>query len=66
MQFLERLADSRIQEAIERGDLDGLPGAGRFGPNLKCPVWPRNCAGNPPNHEKSGCPPRHSRTGSYT
>ncbi|MGR9108972.1 MAG: DnaJ family domain-containing protein [Gammaproteobacteria bacterium] len=29
MRFLESLADQRIQEAIERGDLDNLPGAGR-------------------------------------
>jgi Domain of unknown function (DUF1992) len=29
MYFLERLADQHIQEAIERGDLDNLPGAGR-------------------------------------
>ncbi len=29
MRFLERLADRRIQEAIELGDLDDLPGAGK-------------------------------------
>ena len=29
MQFLERLAERRIQEAIERGELDDLSGAGR-------------------------------------
>lgn len=29
MQFLERLAERRIREAVERGDLDDLPGAGR-------------------------------------
>lgn len=26
---LERIAERRIQEAVKRGDLDGLPGAGR-------------------------------------
>lgn len=29
MRFLERLADQRIQEAIERGELENLKGAGR-------------------------------------
>ena len=29
MEFLERLADQRIQEAIERGDFNDLPGAGQ-------------------------------------
>lgn len=29
MELLERLADQRIQEAIERGDFDDLPGAGQ-------------------------------------
>jgi Domain of unknown function (DUF1992) len=29
VRFLERLADQRIQEAIERGELDNLPGAGK-------------------------------------
>lgn len=29
MLLLDRIAEARIQEAIERGDLDELPGAGR-------------------------------------
>lgn len=29
MDILERLAETRIREAMERGDLDDLPGAGR-------------------------------------
>lgn len=29
MALFDRLAESRIEEALARGDLDGLPGAGR-------------------------------------
>jgi len=29
MDFIDRIAEQRINEAVERGDLDDLPGAGR-------------------------------------
>lgn len=37
MGILESLAERRIREAIERGELDGLPGAGKPIPGLDEP-----------------------------
>ena len=32
--LLDAFAEARIEEAIARGELDGLPGAGRINPAL--------------------------------
>ncbi len=37
MGILESLAERRIREALERGELDGLPGAGKPIPDLDEP-----------------------------